>query len=195
MSRPITPQASSPVHGPPGGDDGCNELDRTTVHELLSNERRMRVLELLGGEQTWDLSDLAEEVAAAETGERPPPRNKRQSVYVTLHQTHLPKLADHGVVDYDSERKTVTVEPRGLSIVGSERERTDAGETEGSDGMESPDPVRLEWSIAVAAVGLVLAVVDPSAWTPTPAVLDGVYAELSLFAVLLVLVYQKGRHG
>ncbi len=155
----------------------------------------MRVLELLGRERTWDLSDLAEEIAAAETGERPPPRNKRQSVYVTLHQTHLPKLAHHDVVDYDSERKTVTVEPRGLAIVGSERDGVDAGETTGSNGAESADPVRLEWSIAVAAVGLVLAVADPSSWTPTPAVLNGVYAELSLLAVLLVLVYQKGRHG
>ncbi|QLH76944.1 helix-turn-helix transcriptional regulator [Halosimplex rubrum] len=195
MSRPTTPQASSPGLGPPGGDDRCDELDRTTVHELLSNERRMRVLELLGSERTWDLSDLAEEVAASETGERPPPRDKRQSVYVTLHQSHLPKLAQHGVVDYDSERKTVTVEPRGLAIVGTEREGTDRSEAVGSDGAESPDPVRLEWSIAVAAVGLVLAVVDPSVWTLTPAMLDGVFAELSLLVVLLVLVYQKGRHG
>ncbi len=155
----------------------------------------MRVLELLGRERTWALSDLAEEIAAAETGERPPPRNKRQSVYVTLHQTHLPKLADHGVVDYDSERKTVTVEPRGLDIVGSERDGADAGETTGSNGAESQGPIRLERSIAVAAAGLALAVVDPSTWTLTPAVLDGAYAELSLFAVLLVLVYQKGRHG
>ena len=53
---------------------------------------------------------LSEAVATLETGEDPPPRNKRQSVYVSLHQTHLPKLDDLGIVVYDSESKEVSLQ-------------------------------------------------------------------------------------
>jgi hypothetical protein len=56
--------------------------------------------------------DLAEEVAIRETGEDPPPKNKRQSVYVSLHQTHLPKLDDLGILEYDDDSKTVTLADR-----------------------------------------------------------------------------------
>lgn len=55
------------------------------------------------------LRDLSEVIAAEETGEDPAPRNVRQSVYVSLHQTHLPKLDDHDVVDYDTDSKVVTL--------------------------------------------------------------------------------------
>ncbi|MFC7044116.1 hypothetical protein ACFQH6_00675 [Halobacteriaceae archaeon GCM10025711] len=52
--------------------------------------------------------ELAERIASLETGETPPPRNARQSAYVSLHQTHLPKLDELGIVDYDSNSKVVT---------------------------------------------------------------------------------------
>nr|WP_231554302.1 hypothetical protein [Halobellus rufus] len=55
------------------------------------------------------MSDLAERIGAVEAGESPPPRNVRQSVYVSLHQTHLPKLDDLGIVEYDPDAKTVTI--------------------------------------------------------------------------------------
>jgi hypothetical protein len=54
--------------------------------------------------------DLSEMVATLETGEDPPPRNKRQSVYVSLHQTHLPKLDELGIVVYDSDSKEVSLQ-------------------------------------------------------------------------------------
>jgi hypothetical protein len=53
--------------------------------------------------------DLSEAVATLETAEDPPPRNKRQSVYVSLHQTHLPKLHELGIVTYDADSKAVTL--------------------------------------------------------------------------------------
>jgi hypothetical protein len=53
---------------------------------------------------------LSETVATLETDEDPPPRNKRQSVYVSLHQTHLPKLDDLGIVVYDSDAKEVRLQ-------------------------------------------------------------------------------------
>nr|WP_162993812.1 hypothetical protein [Halalkalicoccus subterraneus] len=47
-----------------------------------------------------------------ESDENPPPRNVRQSVYVSLHQTHLPKLDGLDVVDYDTDSKEVELRDR-----------------------------------------------------------------------------------
>jgi hypothetical protein len=37
----------------------------------------------------------------------PPPRDVREAVYISLHQNHLPTLAEHDVVRYDRDRKGV----------------------------------------------------------------------------------------
>lgn len=85
-------------------------LDRTDIHDILRNDRRRRVLTSLRGDDgSMSLRELSESIATAETGEDPAPRNVRQSVYVSLHQTHLPKLDDHDVVEYDTDAKTVTL--------------------------------------------------------------------------------------
>lgn len=88
-----------------------SELASEDIHGVLSNKRRRYVIELLqenGGEMT--ARELSERIATAETGEDPPPRNKRQSAYVSLLQTHLPKLDDLDIVTYDSDSKQVTLE-------------------------------------------------------------------------------------
>jgi hypothetical protein len=89
---------------------GGDELDQQTVHEILSNGRRRKALEELERRvEPVELRDLAERIAEVETDESPPPRNARQSVYNSLRQTHLPKLDDMGVVDYDPDRKTISL--------------------------------------------------------------------------------------
>lgn len=76
------------------------------IHDVLRNERRVHTLKYLNEfEGTVSLRELSEEIARRETGESPPPRNIRESVYNSLHQTHLPKLDRLGVVDYDRDRK------------------------------------------------------------------------------------------
>ena len=88
-------------------------LEEGQIHEVLQNDRRRLALEALresGGHST--VRELSETVATSETGEEPAPRNKRQSVYVSLHQTHLPKLDELGIVEYDGESKEVTLEQR-----------------------------------------------------------------------------------
>ena len=78
------------------------------VYTLLSNERRRTTLaELRTERKTISVRELSERIATAETGEDPAPRNVRESVYVSLHQTHLPTLDDHGLVEYDRDRKVV----------------------------------------------------------------------------------------
>ncbi|MXR19790.1 DUF7344 domain-containing protein [Halobacterium bonnevillei] len=87
-------------------------LAEADIHDILRNDRRRRVLEHLQESMgSVTLRELAETIAAHEAGESPPPRPLRESVYNSLHQTHLPKLDAEGVVDYDKNRKTVELQP------------------------------------------------------------------------------------
>src|SRR5699024_6950403 len=89
-------------------DNGTQSLSEYEIHGILCNERRVHMLRYLDGfEEVVTLRELSEEIAQRETGESPPPRNIRESVYNSLHQSHLPKLAKLGVVDYDRNRKRI----------------------------------------------------------------------------------------
>ncbi|GGJ02237.1 hypothetical protein GCM10008995_09980 [Halobellus salinus] len=97
MTGPGAPEATT-----------IGELSASEIHDVLRNDRRRLVLERLRTARDAEtVSDLAEHIGGVEAGESPPPRNVRQSVYVSLHQTHLPKLDELGVVDYDPDGKTV----------------------------------------------------------------------------------------
>lgn len=85
-------------------------LSKDVIFEVLKNRRRREVLEYL---QSTDgeakLSELAERIAAWENDITVAALNstQRKRVYVALYQTHLPKMDDAGVIDYDSDRGTV----------------------------------------------------------------------------------------
>ena len=99
-----------------GTPDG-HELDPSEIHDVLRNDRRRLVIERLrDGEGGEAVRDLAEHIAGVESGENPPPRNVRQSVYVSLHQTHLPKLDKLGIVTYDSNSKEVELAGRASEV-------------------------------------------------------------------------------
>lgn len=92
-------------------------LPESQIHTILSNPRRshaLRHLYLSGG--TITVNELSHLVAEHETGESPPPRNVRESVYVSLHQTHLPKLHELGIVEYDRERKEIHLRQRARDV-------------------------------------------------------------------------------
>lgn len=93
------------------------ELAPVDIHDVLSNERRQMVLTLLQEEnEPMTARELSERIAEIETGESPPPRNIRQSAYVSLHQTHLPKLDELGIVEYDQSTKTVSLHDRAKQV-------------------------------------------------------------------------------
>ncbi|QLD87373.1 hypothetical protein HWV23_02040 [Natronomonas halophila] len=101
------------VLGTTGDAETNGALEEGDIHDVLRNGRRRLAIKALRDRNGQaSVRDLAEEVAARETGEDPPPKNKRQSVYVSLHQTHLPKLDDLGILEYDGESKTVTLADR-----------------------------------------------------------------------------------
>ncbi|PGF15578.1 hypothetical protein CP556_05210 [Natrinema sp. CBA1119] len=82
-----------------------------TLFALLRNRYRRDVVDILSErESSMPLHDLAAVVATAETG----PESDRAStertheVAATLHHSHLPKLDDADIVDYDTETHSVT---------------------------------------------------------------------------------------
>lgn len=97
--------------------DVPSTLEEGEIHDILRNGRRRAVIEFLSehdGRAT--IRELSEYIATLESGENPPPRNVRQSVYVSLHQTHLPKLDGLGVVDYDTDSKEVELHDRASHV-------------------------------------------------------------------------------
>lgn len=86
---------------------------------ILRSQRRRRVLRRLreaDGEAT--LSDLAREVAAAEN-DKPVDALRSQEykrVYISLYQTHLPKMDEVGVVTFDRDRGQVRRGPNADAV-------------------------------------------------------------------------------
>lgn len=83
------------------------ELSTDRMFHLLQNERRRLTLEYLQDtEGVVDMRDIVENVAAVEydTEVEQLSSTERQRVYIALYQSHLPKLADSGVIEYDQSR-------------------------------------------------------------------------------------------
>ena len=100
-----------------GSEMGNEPLDEGTIHDVLRNDRRRLTIESLrDSDGIADVSDLAEAIAASESESDPPPTNKRQSVYVSLHQTHLPKLDELDIVSYDPDDRTVELADRAAEV-------------------------------------------------------------------------------
>lgn len=96
---------------------GDDRMEQNATHEILKSDRRRAALEYMRQQlEPVSLRTLSEQVAAREAGESPPPRDLRKSVYVSLHQTHLPKLDDVGVVDYDKDRKQIALSERARDV-------------------------------------------------------------------------------
>ena len=85
------------------------------VFEILSNQRRRMVLYYLRQhEGTATVNELAKHIAAMENdvtvGDLTSQQQKR--VYVSLYQTHLPKLEATSMIDYDDEEGEVSLTER-----------------------------------------------------------------------------------
>lgn len=105
-SKPSSQQDSQP--------DSDREPSRTlsadVVFHLLQNSRRRRVVEYLTEHDgPVELGSIATWIAAHESDQPPGDvsPDARQRVYISLYQTHMPKLDDNDVVDYDEETKQV----------------------------------------------------------------------------------------
>ena len=87
-------------------DSDYHPLSQDQVFDLLSNSRRRFVLHYLKqAEGPVRLSELAAEIAAIENDISVDEltSQQRKRTYVSLYQTHIPKLQDAGAVSYDAE--------------------------------------------------------------------------------------------
>ena len=94
-------QATDPVV-----TDQSPDLTASVVFDLLSNTRRRYVLYHLRAESEASIRELSRRIAAWENDVdvSAVSSKQRKRVYTALHQTHLPRLDDYGVVEYDRDR-------------------------------------------------------------------------------------------
>lgn len=108
-------------------------LSKDEIFHLLQNERRRLVLRYLRGtEEPVRMRDIAEQVAAWEhdTTVEELTSKQRQRVYIPLYQSHLSKLDEAGLIDYQKNRGIVERQPRADMV---DQYLQDAPETDSSD--------------------------------------------------------------
>jgi hypothetical protein len=148
-----------------GADGLDSHLKLDDVFHTLQNERRRFALVYLSGRDgPVKMRDLAEQVAAWEHDTTIPSldSDERQRVYISLYQSHLPKLDDIGAVRYRQSRGLV--ERRSLA---DEFEPFLDSETDG-EAAEAPRmaPVTLgpHWVTYAVAVVVASVLVTAAAW-------------------------------
>lgn len=94
-------------------DESGNGLDERTLLSLLGNERRYACLHYLLSVEEDEIAvrELAKDLADELTDDPPASENFENSVYISLCQTHLPKLEAAGLVEYNEDAKTVARGP------------------------------------------------------------------------------------
>lgn len=158
-----------------------DRLSEPDIYRVLSNPRRRATIRHLGRGRTGDavpLGELAAAVAATEAGADPVPSRLRDSVYASLHQTHLPILEELGVLRYDQATRTVHRAERARDLDPYMDVVTGAG---------------LTWEGLYRSVGTLslLGVVGSAAAVPGVAALDPlVWGTVGLGAVALTSLYQ-----
>ncbi|WP_267644167.1 DUF7344 domain-containing protein [Haloarchaeobius amylolyticus] len=105
-----TKQAITPLPDESSEESGPSKEE---VFEVLSNRRRRQTLHYLlqKDDETATKREVSRQLAAWENDEPIDmvSSSERKRVYIALHQTHLPKLADAGLVDYDASQGTITL--------------------------------------------------------------------------------------
>lgn len=100
---------------------------RDTVLDLLSDRRRRCLLSVLADRNApMSVAELAAEVAGRELDAEPTevPAERTDSVAVTLHHNHLPRLADADLISYEPETKTAALTDRVPSLVPERSRRS-----------------------------------------------------------------------
>jgi hypothetical protein len=87
------------------------QLSKSDIFGILQNDRRRCVLELLHNQGNQSVRTLSEEIARFESGNEEPKSSVRKSIYVSLLQTHIPKMESLGIITYNREQDTVELLP------------------------------------------------------------------------------------
>lgn len=108
MAKTVNPSTANDRPGQ------SRRLTRSAIFDMLSNARRRYVLAHLQERPTASIRELSRELAAWENDVEAAAvsSKQRKRVYTALHQTHLPRLDEYGVVDYDRDRGEVRATQR-----------------------------------------------------------------------------------
>jgi hypothetical protein len=88
-----------------------SQLSKSDIFGILQNDRRRCVLEILRSQGSQSIRSLSEEIARIESETEEPKSSVRKSIYVSLLQTHIPKMESLNVVNYNRENDTVELLP------------------------------------------------------------------------------------
>lgn len=112
QSHPSTDEVTSDNAG-----ESALELD--DVFEALGHSlRRYLVSTLVNGSNEATLSELSTKIASWELdkSENEVTDAERKSIYISLYHSHIPKLADLGVLDYE-EQENIIVQAKNIEQV------------------------------------------------------------------------------
>lgn len=143
--------------------ESATALDESEIFHILGNDRRREIIIQVVNRSSVTVSELAEEIARREEDGDQSSENLYKSVYVSLQQTHLPKLAKEGVIEYDKDSNTVRPGPQ-LDEVS-----VYVDESKGWAGMARAAPLVLSL-VGLAVVGAALAqlavvsAIAPATW-------------------------------
>ena len=81
--------------------------------QLVADQHRRRVIHHLRHEAdgTTTVDDLVEQIHRRASDSKHGPLQERKELAIQLHHTHLPKLADHGVVEFEQTTGAVRYNP------------------------------------------------------------------------------------
>ena len=137
-------------------EEAEEQLSRDLVFDVLKNQRRRYALHYMRhADDSVQLSELAEQVAAWENDIEVEAISaaERKRVYTALYQSHLPKLDDAGIVEYNQNR--------GIVELSGAAEQLDVY----LDLESQPDVPWANWYLGLAVVGLGLV---SAAWLGLP---------------------------
>lgn len=162
------------------------EFSKDQIFDVLSSARRRYVIYYLRSQdEPVEITELARQVAAWEYDTDPDELTDKQQkrVYVSLYQTHVPKLAQLGIVDYDKERGVV-------SATRMSR-RLDTHLAREEDG-EPPWQIAYLLLAAIGAVSLVAAMQDVALFATVDESVLGVVIAVAFAALVgIQLLYQR----
>ncbi|EMA61797.1 DUF7344 domain-containing protein [Halorubrum lipolyticum] len=98
-----------------GGAEPATDISEDELFDVLANQRRRFAVHLLKREEDSSIAigEMAEQIAAWENGIEMTEitGNERKRVYTALQQSHLPKMDDAGVVEFNKDRGLVEPTP------------------------------------------------------------------------------------
>ena len=131
LGNMLSKSTTTQTHETVGGPTKIHEPDSMdTILKALSNRRRREVIRYLKQyDGTATVRDIAHQLAAWENEipEIEVSYDQCKRVYTSLHQSHLPKLARDGFIEYNRNRGTVALSP-GASELNMFLEVTQEGE-------------------------------------------------------------------